>query len=370
MFQLALPAVHAAARRPDRVRRDGVAGARRCSPIRWPAPTSCSTRRSTPRSAATARGASPRRRRRWTSGTSRSRWRSTRRASPTRATSRSSSSAASRRRAIKPLVETYIASLPATRAQRDVARSRHRAADRRRREDDREGHRAEEPGGDRLLRARSTTTTQHLLALRTMTLLLQSRLFDTIRQELGGTYSITATPETRKVPRPEYSRADRLDLRPGADRRRSCSGCSRRSSSCRRTPSQPGAGGAHPRCAAARVRARTARTTAICSTRSRAATRTATRPTSPSIVNLPDRIAALTGDAIQQAAQTYLEHGELREGDADAGREVSARVRGPAGRRGTSGQVQLSRPADPRTADPRTADQCDITYIITLMPTA
>ena len=44
----------------------------------------------------------------------------------------------------------------------------------------------------------------HVLALRTMTLLLQSRLFDSIRQELGGTYSITASPNASKVPRPEY----------------------------------------------------------------------------------------------------------------------------------------------------------------------
>lgn len=44
----------------------------------------------------------------------------------------------------------------------------------------------------------------HRLALRTMTLVLQSRLSDTIRQELGGTYSITATADTTKFPRPEY----------------------------------------------------------------------------------------------------------------------------------------------------------------------
>jgi zinc protease len=42
------------------------------------------------------------------------------------------------------------------------------------------------------------------LAFRTMTLLLQSRLLDSIRQELGGTYSITASPRTAKYPRPEY----------------------------------------------------------------------------------------------------------------------------------------------------------------------
>jgi zinc protease len=45
----------------------------------------------------------------------------------------------------------------------------------------------------------------HKLALRTMGLLLQSRLFDSIRQELGGTYSITASPGASKVPRPEYT---------------------------------------------------------------------------------------------------------------------------------------------------------------------
>ena len=47
---------------------------------------------------------------------------------------------------------------------------------------------------------------RHVLALRTMTMLLQSRLFDTIRQELGGTYSITATPDADKFPHPEVQR--------------------------------------------------------------------------------------------------------------------------------------------------------------------
>src|SRR5262249_51741313 len=44
----------------------------------------------------------------------------------------------------------------------------------------------------------------HALALRTMTRVLESRLFDTIRQELGGTYSITAEPNIEKFPRPQY----------------------------------------------------------------------------------------------------------------------------------------------------------------------
>jgi zinc protease len=44
----------------------------------------------------------------------------------------------------------------------------------------------------------------HRLALRAMTMVLQSRLFDSIRQELGGTYSIEATPDTDKFPRPTF----------------------------------------------------------------------------------------------------------------------------------------------------------------------
>jgi len=44
----------------------------------------------------------------------------------------------------------------------------------------------------------------HALALRTLTRVLESRLFDTIRQELGGTYSITADPGIEKFPRPQY----------------------------------------------------------------------------------------------------------------------------------------------------------------------
>jgi zinc protease len=42
------------------------------------------------------------------------------------------------------------------------------------------------------------------LALRTTTMLLQSRLNDAIREELGATYSITADAETYRFPKPEY----------------------------------------------------------------------------------------------------------------------------------------------------------------------
>jgi zinc protease len=50
-----------------------------------------------------------------------------------------------------------------------------------------------------------TYTDANLLALRTMTQVLQGRLFEAIRQQLGGTYSIEVEPLTQKSPRPEYS---------------------------------------------------------------------------------------------------------------------------------------------------------------------
>jgi zinc protease len=43
-----------------------------------------------------------------------------------------------------------------------------------------------------------------ILALDTMARVLESRLFDAIRGELGGTYSITADPNHQKFPRPQY----------------------------------------------------------------------------------------------------------------------------------------------------------------------
>ena len=106
--------------------------------------------------------------------------------------------------AIKPLVETYIASLPATNTKetwRDL------------------GITAPTGVVDKPIAMGIAPKSQvaivfsgpfeyddkHILALRTMTLLLQSRLLDVIRQELGGTYSITATPDVDKFPKPEYS---------------------------------------------------------------------------------------------------------------------------------------------------------------------
>jgi len=43
------------------------------------------------------------------------------------------------------------------------------------------------------------------VAIRAMSEILQTRLLDTIREDLGGTYSIGASPTYRKIPNPEYS---------------------------------------------------------------------------------------------------------------------------------------------------------------------
>jgi zinc protease len=104
---------------------------------------------------------------------------------------------------MKPLVETYLASLPATRARetwRDLGPSTPRGVIKQ----------TVEKG----IAPKSEVTIvfsgpfqyddANTLALETMVLLLQSRLSDAIREELGGTYSITATPEVSKIPRPEY----------------------------------------------------------------------------------------------------------------------------------------------------------------------
>jgi zinc protease len=104
---------------------------------------------------------------------------------------------------IKPLVETYLASLPATRG-RETWRDIGIAA----------------PTGviDKTVRKGIAPkaevsivfpgpfeyTDANKLALRTMVLLLQSRLNDAIRSELGGTYSITADAETAKSPKREF----------------------------------------------------------------------------------------------------------------------------------------------------------------------
>ena len=204
---------------------------------------------------------------------------------------------------IKPLVETYIASLPATRTKetwRDLG--------------------IVPPTGvvERTIQKGIAPKSQvalvfsgpfpyderHLLAFRAMTLTLQSRLFDTIRQELGGTYSIEVSPEARKVPKPEYS--VRIDWT--CDPAQTASLVQRvfdEIEFVRRTTYQPGQV-TRIRDALRREFERNSEDNGYLL--NQIARRYADGETADlaSIVNLQDRIAALTGEEIQEAARTYL----------------------------------------------------------------
>jgi zinc protease len=105
---------------------------------------------------------------------------------------------------IKPLIETYVASLPATHAN-ETWRD--------------EG--VTPPSGviEKTVQQGIAPKSQvaivfsgpfeyderHRISFRAMSLVLQSRLLDAIREELGGTYSITATPDATKYPKPTYT---------------------------------------------------------------------------------------------------------------------------------------------------------------------
>jgi len=105
---------------------------------------------------------------------------------------------------IKPLVETYVASLPAAR-QRETFRDLGIAPPTTVVEKTIQQGIAPKSQVAIVFAGPFQYDPDHRLALRTMTMLLQSRLFDTIRQELGGTYSITATPDASRAPKPEYT---------------------------------------------------------------------------------------------------------------------------------------------------------------------
>ena len=204
---------------------------------------------------------------------------------------------------IKPLVETYIASLPATRAKETwkdpgivpptgvVERTIQKGI-------------APKSQVALVFSGPFPYDEQHLLAFRAMTLTLQSRLFDTIRQELGGTYSIEVSPEARKAPKPEYS--VRIDWT--SDPAQTASLVQRvfdEIEFVRRTTYQPGQVG-RIRDALRREFERNSEDNGYLL--NQIARRYADGETADlaSIVNLQDRIAALTGEEIQDAARTYL----------------------------------------------------------------
>ena len=155
---------------------------------------------------------------------------------------------------IKPLVETYLASLPATHAHetwRDLGIAPPTGIV----EKTVEKGIAPKSEVAIVLSGPFEYDDAHTLALRTMTLVLQSRLLDTIRQELGGTYSITATPDTEKFPAAAVRRANRMDLRSGAHRRAGAARASRRLHSSRPRRSRQTQMALDPREPAARLRA-------------------------------------------------------------------------------------------------------------------
>jgi zinc protease len=104
---------------------------------------------------------------------------------------------------IKPLVETYIASLPATHANetwRDLGVAPPRGVI----EKTIEKGIAPKSEVAIVFAGPFVYDDANKLALQIVTLLLQSRLSDAIREELGGTYSIAVNLETAKDPKPQY----------------------------------------------------------------------------------------------------------------------------------------------------------------------
>jgi zinc protease len=145
----------------------------------------------------------------------------------------------------------------------------------------------------------------HKLALRAMTLVLESRLFDAIRQELGGTYSIEATPGMQKAPHPEYS----VRIEWTCDPARTATLVQRvfeEIEFVRGISFSPGQ--------VARIREAMLREFERNREENRYLLNQIARKYEDgeaadvaAAVNVPDQIAALTGEAIEQAARSYLD---------------------------------------------------------------
>jgi zinc protease len=208
--------------------------------------------------------------------------------------------------AVKPLVETYIASLPATHAHetwRDLGIAPVSGIV----EKTIEKGIAPKSEVAIVLSGPFEYDDAHRLALRTMTLVLQSRLLDTIRQELGGTYSITATPDTAKFPRPEYS--VRIDWT--CDPARTATLVQRvfeEIAFVKATPLSPDQV-TLIRGALLREFERNSQENGYLLNQISRRYEDGDVADVAAVDHLPDRIAALTGDAIQQAAQTHLNTG-------------------------------------------------------------
>ena len=205
---------------------------------------------------------------------------------------------------LKPFVETYLASLPATHGSetwRDVGITT--------------------PTGvvDRTIEKGIAPKSQvgivfsgpfvyddaHLLAIRAMTMVLQSRLFDTIRQELGGTYSIETEQRTQKVPRPEYT----IRIQWTCDPARTASLVQRVFDEIRfvKTTSLTSGQVTRIRTALARDFEQDSQSNGYLLNQIARRYEDGDAASVARVVNLPGQIQALTGEAIEQAARTYLD---------------------------------------------------------------
>jgi predicted Zn-dependent peptidase len=165
----------------------------------------------------------------------------------------------------------------------------------------------------------------HKLALRAMTMVLESRLFDSIRQELGGTYSIDATPSMQKLPRPEYT----VRIEWTCDPAKTAALVQRVFEEIDFVRNIEYSSGQ-----VARIREAMLREFERNSQDNRYLLNQVARKYEEgeaadvaAAVNLPERIAALTGDQIRAGGEDLPEHAELREGHAGAREEVAGTLR-------------------------------------------
>ncbi len=106
---------------------------------------------------------------------------------------------------MKPLVERYLGALPSTNRKenwKDIGMTR---AEGGRREARGQRDRAQEPGPHLVRRAHSSTTRSGASRIRAMADVLQIRLRESLREDLGGTYSVSASAGYSKYPREEYT---------------------------------------------------------------------------------------------------------------------------------------------------------------------
>ena len=104
---------------------------------------------------------------------------------------------------MKPLVERYLASLPALHRNESAKDVGIRPADRHRRARGEKRHRAQEPG-QHCVHRNVPERREHRLTLRAMAEMLSGTLHRTLREELGGTYGVSVEPRFTQRPTEAY----------------------------------------------------------------------------------------------------------------------------------------------------------------------